>query len=500
VKILNRYVLREHIGPFLFAVVALTSLMLLQYIAKQFGNLVGKGLGGGVILEFFLLSIPFTVAMTLPMGVLVSVLYAFSRLGSENEITALKAGGVSLRSLMNTVLIAATGLAIGMVVFNDQAMPRANHRLATLQLNIAVTKPTFALREQVINEVQSERLYLRAGKIDEATSNLHDVTIYDVADPSRRRTIFADSGHIALAPNMRDIALTLYDGYMLSVPTRKRGELDRLYFDVDHIRIRDVASQFQQTSADSTMKGDREMTVCEMSRELGRAQVDYRHAKASLEEAKWEASNRKGPKPETYTPKPVGGIGAQYCKLTSWILSGFKKLQPKAAHAATLPVLSASAPEEEPPQRVASSAPHVDTAIQQAEYDRSRLRMDRYDIEIQKKFSLAAACIVLALIGGPIALRFPRGGVGLVIGVSFSIFSLYYVGLTTGESLANKGYVTPFWAMWTGNILFLIVGSFLYARMGYEAGSARGGSMGEWLSTMRQRLTRRSPLQATPDS
>ena len=126
--------------------------------------------------------------------------------------------------------------------------------------------------------------------------------------------------------------------------------------------------------------------------------------------------------------------------------------------------------------------------------------MDRYDIEIQKKFSLAAACIVLALVGGPIALRFPRGGVGLVIGVSFSIFSLYYVGLTTGESLANKGYVTPFWAMWTGNILFLLVGSFLYARMGYEAGSARGGSIAEWLSTMRLRLNRRSPLQATPDS
>src|SRR4051812_19380012 len=178
--------------------------MLLQYIARQFGNLVGKGLGWQVILEFFLLSVPFTVAMTLPMSILVSVLYAFSRLGSENEITALKAGGVSLRSLMNTVLLAAAVLAIGMVVFNDQAMPRANHRLATLQLNIAVTKPTFALREQVINEVQSERLYLRAGHIDEATSILHDVTIYDVADPSRRRTIFADSGHIALAPNMRD--------------------------------------------------------------------------------------------------------------------------------------------------------------------------------------------------------------------------------------------------------------------------------------------------------
>ena len=224
-KILDRYVLREHIGPFFFAVTSLTSLMLLQYIARSLGNLVGKGLGWQVILEFMLLSIPFTVAMSLPMGVLVSVLYAFSRLGSENEITALKAGGVSTRSLMNTVLVSATLLALGMVAFNDQVMPWTNHRLATLQLNIAVTKPTFALREQIINEVQPERFYLRAGRIDEATSKLHDVTIYDVADPNRRRTIIADSGRIALAPNMRDIAMTLFNGYLRDgTGIRSRGQ------------------------------------------------------------------------------------------------------------------------------------------------------------------------------------------------------------------------------------------------------------------------------------
>jgi hypothetical protein len=62
------------------------------------------------------------------------------------------------------VLAGAAVLAIGMVVFNAQVMPRTNHRLATLQLNIAVTKPTFAPREQVINQVLPERLYFRAGQ------------------------------------------------------------------------------------------------------------------------------------------------------------------------------------------------------------------------------------------------------------------------------------------------------------------------------------------------
>jgi lipopolysaccharide export system permease protein len=491
VRILNRYVLREHVGPFLFAVTALTSLMLLQYIARQFGNLVGKGLGWQVILEFFMLSIPFTVEMTLPMSVLVAVLYAFSRLGAENEVTALKAGGVSPRSLMNTVLVAATMLALGMLLFNDQGEPRTNHRLATLQLNIAVTKPTFALREQVINEVQPERLFLRAGHIDEATSKLHDVTIYDVADPTRRRTIIADSGRIALAPNMRDIMLTLNDGYMLSVPSRKQGELDRLYFKIDHIRVKDVASQFQATSADSTMKGDREMTICEMQREYAAATTDYRRAQVSLHEARWAAGGRKGPQP-VYKDMPVGGIGAVYCKVAKWIVLKVTGFGPTPAHAASVSIpMQAQRDKPLPQTPVAQSA---DVIIQQAELERARIRRDRYALEIHKKFSLAAVCVVFALIGAPIALRFPRGGVGLVIGISFTIFALFYVGLTAGESLSDDGIISPFWAMWAGNTVFLVVGLILYARMGHEGGSTRGGDLGEFLHSIRLRVRRRSQL------
>ena len=62
-KITSKYILREHVGPLVFAFSALTSLLLLNYVAKKFGDLVGKGLPVRAILEFFALSIPFTVAI-----------------------------------------------------------------------------------------------------------------------------------------------------------------------------------------------------------------------------------------------------------------------------------------------------------------------------------------------------------------------------------------------------------------------------------------------------
>ena len=76
-----------------------TSLITILSAAILIGTeLVGAAWAAGwAIAEFFLLSVPFTVAMTLPMATLVSVLYAFSRLASENEISALMPGRSELK-------------------------------------------------------------------------------------------------------------------------------------------------------------------------------------------------------------------------------------------------------------------------------------------------------------------------------------------------------------------------------------------------------------------
>src|SRR5260370_14754095 len=96
VRTISRYLLRQHGAPLGFALAALTSLMLIQQIAKQLSSLLGKGLPTGVIIEVFVLSVPFIVAVTLPMAVLVAVLHVFTRLAADNEIAAMQAGGGAL--------------------------------------------------------------------------------------------------------------------------------------------------------------------------------------------------------------------------------------------------------------------------------------------------------------------------------------------------------------------------------------------------------------------
>ena len=566
-KIINKYVLREHVGPLVFALTALTSLLLLNYIAKRFGDLVGKGLGWGVIGEFFMLSVPFTVAMTLPMAVLVSTLYAFIRLAAENEITALKASGVGMTRVLVPVLLGATVMAGFMLFFNDQVLPRANHRLSTLQQDIARKKPTFALKSQTLNEVAPGRLLLRADYVDQATSWLRVVTIYDLSDPVRRRTIFADSGKMELVGN--DLLLTLYDGHMQEVPKNEVTQLQRLFYDIDRVRVRNVANSLNRSDSTNTYKGDREMSVCEMQKEFAEHELDFEVARYTLETALVSktrelttgasapalpntsamppsAGVNEGSSQAGYTVVPAGfkphstkSIGGVYCALLQKVSKAKAPPLVKSARAAkvgdsavptpvplqsvpsvggvpvpvngvagdTAPAAVVPPPMPSPaivpgappgmlnPVPGASSAVGSLDAAAAIEAARGRMvenrtSMNRYDVEIQKKFALSAACIVFVLIGAPIALRFPRGGVGLVIGVSLVVFAIYYIGLIAGESLADRAMLTPFWAMWAANVILTAVGLVLLVRMGREGATSRGGDLSEFMDALRANLAK----------
>jgi lipopolysaccharide export system permease protein len=137
------------------------------------------------------------------------------------------------------------------------------------------------------------------------------------------------------------------------------------------------------------------------------------------------------------------------------------------------------------PPRTATSLPYVtqQTGAATTAYAQ-RLRAARqraaiYEVEIQKKLAIAAACVIFALLGMPLAIRFPRGGVGLVIGTSLAVFSVYYVGLIGGEELGDRLIVDPFLAMWTPNLIFLLFAIPLLWMVRRAGSTAHGGDWDE---------------------
>src|SRR5437667_1895403 len=480
VRTISRYLLRQHVAPLGFALAALTALMLVNTIAKQLSGLLGKGLPTGVIVEVFVLSIPFIVAVTLPMAVLVAVLHVFTRLAADNEITALQASGVSVSRLVAPVLGGAACVALLSFAWNDQVLPRSNHQLRMLQVDIQRKKPSFTLKEQVINEVVPGQFFLRAARIDPNSNKLKDVTIYDLGDAERRRIISADSGRMAYTPGGRDLYLTLQDGDIQAVNRTDPTQVDRTFFRINRMRVAGIGNTLERTEHDS-YKSDREMSICEMRGMVALARREAERAVADADVAVQNDLRRlaglvlvyPAPPPYVADTVPVGLYCRALRRAAAWFV-------PKTAEAQT--PRPPAAPPRRPPQRPTEHPPFgparvplpgavpeaqtrpslITPAATVGEEQRRRSAEQRaamYEVEIQKKYAIAAACIVFALVGAPAALRYYRGGVGLVIGLSVAVFTVYYVGLIGGENLGDRLIVGPFVSMWLPNLICAAVGA-----------------------------------------
>lgn len=473
-RLLRAHILRTLTGPFIFAWAALTGMLMLNQLSRRFGDLVGKGLPASVITEVLLLFIPFIVALTLPMAILVAVLYGFSQMGVDNEITAMRASGLSVVQMVRPVFWAGVLLALANLFFVDQVLPRTNLRLLNLQTDIGQKKPTFSLKEQVMNNLPGSQYFLRASVIEPGTGRMKEVVIYDMSPSDGRRVIYADSGSMAFENGQRDLGLQLYDGQVHEYKTAEPATVNTTRFVLNTIRVKDIENAFKQ-SFGSVQRGDREMTTCEMMDRVAASRQSVATAEAhqrSVAENDLRALLQlwgvAEPPVRPSTPPPRCG---PWRVIERWMA---RFLLPRQATAQAVTPDSTARPAG--PYAASFSALSDATIARESEMF-ARRDVNQYSVEIHKKFTLSAACLSFVLIGIALALRFPRGGIGLVIGGSLVIFALFYVALTAGEQLADRGVISAPLAMWLPNLIVLVAGILGLVRVNREFGSTRGGDL-----------------------
>jgi len=117
-------------------------------------------------------------------------------------------------------------------------------------------------------------------------------------------------------------------------------------------------------------------------------------------------------------------------------------------------------------------------ATEQIQWERNE--QNRYWLEINKKFSIPAACILFVLVGTPLGILARSGGVGTGASYSMTFFVLYWAGLIGGEALADRGKIDGAVAMWAPDLMLLVVGGFLVSRMGRQSQFFRY----QWLASL----------------
>ena len=96
------------------------------------------------------------------------------------------------------------------------------------------------------------------------------------------------------------------------------------------------------------------------------------------------------------------------------------------------------------------------------------LEVARYQVELQKRLSLAFSAFFFVLFGAPVGLLLRRGGIGTGFIVGLLFFAIYYVLLLAGEDMAESGRLSPFVGMWLPNIILVLPVTELFLRAFYD--------------------------------
>jgi lipopolysaccharide export system permease protein len=225
------------------------------------------------VLKIVVHSIPAFLIFVLPMSVMMGVLLALLRLSSDNEIMAIKSGGVHIFRLLPPVIffsIIGCMLTLFMSIYGEPAS-----RLATKQLLIQVIRSNLnvGLKERTFND-RFKGVMLYVNKIDPQTGLLKHLFVQDHQDERRIRAIFADRGKIISDSQTGRFQLQLNDGTINQVDQDQASvysvHFDQYFFSLD-------IDQLVKDAQKDTQKSFKEMTLTELKQSLQFKDSEYVH-------------------------------------------------------------------------------------------------------------------------------------------------------------------------------------------------------------------------------
>ncbi len=427
-RLLRSYILRLHLVPFLLGFGVITFILEMDVLVDYLDLVVNRGVSIAVVAQLFVLSLGYIVALSVPCAVLVAVLMTFGRLSQDNEITALRASGVNIGGVLVAPLTAAAALAIALTLFNNHVLPESNHAFANLLIDIGRMRPTVKLQEGTfITDFPGYNLLVRS--VNGRTNEMRGITIYQTNPGGPPTTILAKRGFLSYTPDGRDALLELKDGEIHEIPAEEGGSrrYRRLAFKTHVIHIAGAGGLLERSVRES--RSDREMSAHDLLGE--RAQL-RRQLAQSL------ASHRAH-------LQALGVPEATLAMLDPGSLPWGERLSAAWSH-----LLG----RETEPERRARELPLMRTELElwRMERDAITRRVAGVSVEIHKKFSLPAACLVFVLVGAPLGMRVRRAGPAVAF-VSVAFFLFYYLCLVGGEELAHRLLLPPWLAMWLPNLV-----------------------------------------------
>lgn len=425
----------------------------MQFLWKYIDDLMGKGLGGFVILELLFYVSASLIPLALPLAILLSSIMTFGNLSENNELTALKSSGLSLYRIMKPLMVVVVLIAMFTFYFANYVIPVANLKWHSLIYDIQNTKIAAILTPGVY----SKELDGYAIKVDEGTDDhFKGILIHDHTDPEEIKTIRAEEGKIYKAENGKYLFFELKKGFVTEelAPQSPSFTVDGKLHRTKNNNRPSRRSTFDQATYKIDLSGF----------SLSRSQEELfadKHEMLNVFQI-YHAVDSVRTNGLTVLDNFVLSLKNDHPYFQS---VHFKKdsLQGVKLEDSTMSI---------PKNAIDFNDLSVSDKLQAVQTAQSKLRrknqnleaqkeylkgidkdMSGYWIEFHRKFALTYAIIVLFFIGAPLGAIVRKGGFGAPVVIAALLFMIYFVLISIGDSLASSQVVSPFMGMWFASII-----------------------------------------------
>ena len=209
--LIHRYLFTELVPPFAINLAFFTFIFLTSRILDITNLVVNHGVGLLQVLLVIVYTIPYFMVFVIPMAVMMAVLLTFLRFSGDNEIMALKAGGVNVTALLPPVVVFCLlgGLLTAFMSIYGQPWGRSSAK--QLVVRIAASSIDIGLKERQFNDT-FDGIVLYVSQVDTQTRTLRDVFIENQQDDKLASTVVAPRGQLLRAADGLTWRLRLFDG------------------------------------------------------------------------------------------------------------------------------------------------------------------------------------------------------------------------------------------------------------------------------------------------
>jgi lipopolysaccharide export system permease protein len=444
-KKLDKLILQAFSGPFFLTFAVVEFILLTQYMLKYMDEFVGKDLGFLVFAELIMYFSVTMAPVALPLAVLLSSLMTFGNLGEHHELTAIKSSGISLLRILRPVLAVVLLITIGAFFFNNYVVPKSNLKAYSLLWDIRQKKPSLDLKAgSFYNGLPGYSIKVNK-KLSDGTTML-EMMIYDhTSGRGNTNVTLADSGKMYTALQDKYLMLEMYRGVNYN---EQQSDGSQSF----------VRSRFKQSKIVFSLESfDLERTKEELfAGNKMMKRID--ELKRDNDSINRQLSNENKMMPVSLTPyysyyKPPVQEKAKSSKSTAAVPS----LPREVITARTLPPVNTGVVK----QALEKARALRSFTASMAERQQTLRRETRYnEIEVYRKFTQSAACLIMFLIGAPLGAIIKKGGLGVPVLISIIFFIVFYVLSILGEKWGREEIVVIPAGMWLANSLLLPIGIF----------------------------------------